>query len=399
MRCVIHIGTEKTGSSVLQDWLYDNAGALRAVGFHLTTSFGVPNNRHFPAYFRKEPDDFSREHQLNSAEEKREFFKSFQEDFAVEMQAARDCHTVVITSEHFHSRLTEFEEVSAFKAFLDENFDAIEIVCYFREQSDMALSSYSTYLRDGGREDIDTVMKDVTPQIYCYNFLEIANLWSGVFGRDRCSFRIYDRHRFKSEDIRVDFLEAIGGYAFEPSLSFKVRKSNPSLSRLQAVAFQEINKVVPFWKQEGGKNRQNLRLKRSILKLPALTRGRISFPSQDEVAERFKESNQIFFETYLPGEASFSYKFRTQASVVEITESELADVVASVSQCFLDEIRRSSQKKRQEKLEISALVKWRQIADYRIHKWLSETPLVTENVRRRFRGPAERRERKLKSER
>lgn len=397
MRCVIHIGTEKTGTSLLQEWLYENSEGLRAVGLCLIKRFGTPNNRCFPAYFRNEPDDFSLEHNLKTPEEKVAFFGSFREDFEAELREARECHTVLITSEHFHSRLTRCEEIAALKEFLDEYFDTIEIICYFREQSDMALSYYSTYLRDGGDKDIFSIMQNVTPKNNYYNFLKIADLWSGVFGREQCHFRIYQRASFKAGDIRRDFLQAIGAQSAESNLSFDVKKRNPSLTGLQAVVFREINKVLPYWKQDGGKNRQNLRLKRLALKSPALKIGKIFFPSQDEVAARFDESNRVFFETYLPNETGFTYNFREKAGQPEMTEAEISDIVASVSQCFLKEVTHLNAQEMAKSSQVSMFARWRQVADYKIHKWLSETPLVSRKIRKRFRGPAERRRRQLRS--
>ncbi|WP_299784022.1 hypothetical protein [uncultured Marivita sp.] len=406
MRCVIHIGTEKTGTSLLQEWLYANFKGLCKSGIWLTERFGTPNNRHFPAYFRVQPDDFALQYMLNSPEEKEAFLRSFRDDFEAEIAKAKSCHTILITSEHFHSRLTDTAEVAALRAFLDPYFDSIEIVCYFREQSDMALSSYSTHVKGGGDEDIDSVMANVAPYNPYYNFLSIADLWSGVFGKENCRFRIYDRARFISRDIRRDFLEAIGAQTAASELSFDIENKNPALSGVQAIVFRQINRAIPYFNEDGGINRQNVRLKATCLEYSALAAGTIFFPSQDEVAARFNESNHIFFETYLPNERGFTYNFREKIGQPEMTEAEISDIVASVSQCFLKEIKQLNAQERtvnaQERAgssRVSMFARWRQVADYKIHKWLSETPLVSRKIRKRFRGPAERRRRQLRSKR
>ena len=35
MKCILHIGTEKTGTTLLQNWLYDNKEKLSQVGIYL----------------------------------------------------------------------------------------------------------------------------------------------------------------------------------------------------------------------------------------------------------------------------------------------------------------------------------------------------------------------------
>ena len=44
MKCILHIGTEKTGTTILQDWLYDNKVELSKVGVYLSDNLGKTNN-------------------------------------------------------------------------------------------------------------------------------------------------------------------------------------------------------------------------------------------------------------------------------------------------------------------------------------------------------------------
>ena len=51
MRGILHIGTEKTGSTLLQKWLYSNQKKLSNQGIYLSNILGIPNNIYFPINF------------------------------------------------------------------------------------------------------------------------------------------------------------------------------------------------------------------------------------------------------------------------------------------------------------------------------------------------------------
>lgn len=395
MKCVLHIGTEKTATSLLQEWLYANKQTLKARGIHLTNSFGTPNNRYIPAFFCLGDDDFFLHHRLSTEQDKRVFFKKFKQDFAKEVSRAESAHTVLLTSEHFHSRLLQQAEVSALKAFLDEHFEQTELVCYFREQADMALSFYSTQLRGNGQRDVDEVMAHVTPSIHYYNFLSIADLWSSAFGRENCRFRIYDKSRFRHGDIRMDFLDAISEVDLSDDLEFASDTKNESLSGLQAIVFREINRIVPYWHETHGMNPRNLDLKQRILQLPSLKRGKIHSKEVLRVSDRFAESNRRFFEFYLPTERGFERSSHAREAHSDLTKEELAEALRCVSETLLLECAGREDDQKPGPTFRARIDRWRQVLDYRVHKWLSETSLVTPSVRKKFRGPAERRRRSL----
>ena len=75
MKCILHIGTEKTGTTILQDWLYDNQAELSKVGVCLSDNLGKTNNRLVPAYFLGHLDDWAMHNGISSDAEKRQYFK------------------------------------------------------------------------------------------------------------------------------------------------------------------------------------------------------------------------------------------------------------------------------------------------------------------------------------
>ena len=307
MRCLLHIGTEKTGTTLLQDWLYANREALSAQGVCLSDVLDQPNNRKLAAYFQGRLDDYHQAHRILDAEARAAFFSGFEDAFAQEVAAqGGHHHTMVITSEHFHSRVRAPEDIAALRDFLDGHFDEVKVVCYFREQSEMLRSLYSTAMRVSHQTTFEEFQQGfLEPGEYYCDFEQIAERWSGAFGRERCDFRLYDRSAFVDGDIRRDFVACLFQPVDADALDDAVDSANESLSGIEAALFRLINEKVPYWADEdGGVNRMNLRLKHAVASCEPLKVGSLG-NAATEVRARFEDSNQRFSERFLDGRRLF----------------------------------------------------------------------------------------------
>ncbi|MEL6647753.1 MAG: hypothetical protein AAFQ05_08615, partial [Pseudomonadota bacterium] len=150
MKCVLHIGTEKTATTLLQNWLYDNEAALSAQGVALSQVMNAPNNRKLVTYAQGGIDDYLKMRGIHDEAARQVFFRGFPEAMDAEIRAKAQSghHTFLITSEHFHSRLQGPQQVARVREILAPYFDEFRIVCYFREQSKKRTSLYSTGLRN-----------------------------------------------------------------------------------------------------------------------------------------------------------------------------------------------------------------------------------------------------------
>ena len=88
-------------------------------------------------------------------------------------------------------------------------FDEVNVICYFRDQFDVAVSLYSTALKVNSSADVHSFVDQAKPENYYYDYLTIADNWTGVFGHHNCIFKIYDRQCFIDKDIRKDFIHPI----------------------------------------------------------------------------------------------------------------------------------------------------------------------------------------------
>lgn len=313
MDCLIHMGLEKTGTTLLQNWLYSNRTVLEHSGIYLSESIGKANNRDFVSYFQLELDDWAWDKGIVTEEKKKTFFEGFEDRFAQEVESASKTHDLmIITSEHFHSRLRTREELEAVHRFLIPLFNSIRVVGYFRDQGDMALSLYSTGLRSGGTKSFEDFRGSVVPESYYWNFDEISKNWIQVFGPSNCDFAIYDRDRFVGKDLRLDFLMRLGKDVSVEALDMTVSSANESLSPLQAALIRAVNAAVPYWRPGNeGVNPDNLALRQLVMSVESLAGGKMVARDLEEVSKRFQASNQAFFDRHFNGEYEFSRRHRS----------------------------------------------------------------------------------------
>ena len=116
-------------------------------------------------------DDYLR-NRLIDGEEKRERFRAqLRQDFGDEIANLDDrIHTVLISSEHFHSLLVHRDEVATLRELLEPHFTDIHILVYLREQVDTALSRYSTAIKSGRTVELDDFLQKCAPENAFYNY-------------------------------------------------------------------------------------------------------------------------------------------------------------------------------------------------------------------------------------
>lgn len=214
MRCVIHIGTEKTGSTAIQGYLFANQAALKKNGVHVCTSAGRSNNRALPAAFMSadKTDDFFRLLNIDSEKKRNSWRKKLLKNFKNEVRrAARSSSLFLISSEHFHSRLLTDAEVKDFHTFLAPLFDDIQVICYLRRQDRMALSRYSQALRAGFTPESPLPVLKRKPHIPAYfNFQALLRRWAQPFGKKNVMPRIYSKSELVEGDVVQDFIRSVG---------------------------------------------------------------------------------------------------------------------------------------------------------------------------------------------
>lgn len=208
-QCILHIGTEKTGSTSIQNVMAALREQLPLHGFAYPRSPGSRNHTRLALFAGDEKRTKAmarREKRIHGDDSVGDWLP---DQLATEIEALpADVHTVVFSNEHCHSRLTDAESVERLKALLDAFFDRYRVVVYLRRQDELAVSRYSTMLRTGGFTR-EVLPMHLTTMLY-FQYDALLDRWGQVFGRDNLVPRLFGREHFVEGDLMRDFFAVCG---------------------------------------------------------------------------------------------------------------------------------------------------------------------------------------------
>ena len=215
INCINHIGTEKTGTSSIQSHFYKNKSIYLEKGLLYPT---LPSKDASQYKFVGAVADIDKI--LDIADLMSLDTKNDQEALGVWLRENLEDQlyhsnkttpeTLIISSEHFHSRLTTVDAVAKLKLLLAPYVKKYTVVMYVRRQTEMASSFYSTRLKSG-QYDID-VLPDITVDKtlkYYFNLYSIYANWKAVFGIEAMDVGIYEREALYKSDIVRDFCKRL----------------------------------------------------------------------------------------------------------------------------------------------------------------------------------------------
>ncbi|CAA0107469.1 Uncharacterised protein [Halioglobus japonicus] len=248
MKAIVHIGIETTGTSFIQRYLDLNREKLRSAGYHFIQSAGELNNHAVPAYCvsSKNLDDYFRGVGITTVKERAEFETQFKSEFETELGSLpKSVHTVLISSEHFHSRIESAADMDNVYRLLSSYFDDIKIVCYLREQVTTCTKSYSTFLKSGGRDSFQKYLEKCNPGKTRYNYLDMLKNWERCFGRDSLDVSLFAKDSFLNGSLLDDFTAKIGP-SLVGTLDQNVQLENDSLRPAGQILMRAINLSFPL---------------------------------------------------------------------------------------------------------------------------------------------------------
>ena len=253
MKLYLHIGTEKTGTTSIQSFLTENEDKLKSLGYGIIKTLGYGNNRELSVYAMdpKTDDDYTKSKNLNSIEVRKRFNKELEKKINSEIQSlSSNCHSVIITSEHFHSRLTKASELQKLKKLLDNFFESTTILGYFRPQVDLATSLYSTALRVGFKETAKTfIFNELRELKHYYDYNKLYEMWTSAFYDSAFIARPYDQSYFKNNDLIEDFCSLVGISELDSSFK-RIFSTNRSISAIGQDVLRAVNEKSMYSGQE-----------------------------------------------------------------------------------------------------------------------------------------------------
>lgn len=196
----IHIGTEKTGTTSIQQFFFENQKVLKDDHDIYYPLYNCSQKAQFELAASLHPmchDGRTAEFIAKPVGEPLEVWKQFCEHLK-EVNA----NTVFISAEHFSSRISR-DGISFIKKIISEelpNYE-ISILVYIRPQYEMLCSSYSTYIKSGGGLTLDEVFNQVNLKGFYYNYNNLIRQWGDIFGKENIIVRKY------THDVLSDCLE------------------------------------------------------------------------------------------------------------------------------------------------------------------------------------------------
>ena len=323
-QAILHIGGEKTGTTTLQRFLTNNARALRRAGYYYPSeknNICFDNKGHFPVAgcMLDTPVEFV-------SSKKRSTLPLVLQ--SLKRLSADSDDSLILSCEHFSSRLTEAKQLRALRDALSR--DDIKIIFYAREASELVLAAWSTWVKGGVRDKLD--LDSVVPTNRYFNHLLVLDLWSEVFGRENLIVREYSRVNLVEGDIRHDFCEALGIKLKNPRLD---EDENRSLDAQRLEVLRHLNEILPMFEEcaSGWEHAQDIRhLVTACIPAGAPLTALMSNADRAMIKARFADANRELSERYLGGQLSRKWFAPDDASTPDNhassrEQAELVDVL------------------------------------------------------------------------
>lgn len=338
---VLHIGTEKTGSTSIQHALAHGGQALAESAVLYPRHWGrISHHRLVLLALDPEREETRREMLRIGGTKGRERERLLFEKHERELQGFHRDHpagTVVYSSEHLQSRLHASEELERVRALLAPHHESIRVVVYLRRQDRLALSAYSSRLRNGHDSAFRFPPGADKPRYF--DFLRLVELWSEVFGGENVTVRVFERERLHGGDVVSDFLELIG---VDPEALGPAARATQENERLDAEAqalLLGFNRG--FGRVAASETTRHAALRRAFLRwlAEADTDSAPYRPPRREAEafyERFRDDNRVLADRWLDG-AGFDESFDDYPETVADSAGAVA-AVERISGFFRSEL-------------------------------------------------------------
>ncbi len=244
-RCILHIGTEKTGSTAIQNYLINARQNLRGHGVLYPKSAGCHHSSQWEfvaaVHHQAWKQDLGRTFGIEDAAGQTVFRQQLISDLQAEFDQYPKTDTLVLSSEHFHSRLHGLKMIEALKELLEDWVEVFEIIVYFRRQDQLAVSFQSTRLKSSvalSEADVNSGV-NAPPAYFAYD--KLYENWEAVFGEGTITARLYDPTSWAKNDLVSDFCNS----AAIPGPHKPSEIVNRSLNRQGFQFLQALNQTYP----------------------------------------------------------------------------------------------------------------------------------------------------------
>lgn len=245
-KCYLHIGSEKTGTTSLQEFLKTNREKLLELGFFIPQAMGRSEHVDLVCLFANSTKRFSRRTRLGLRTEasveqhKSVLYTKIEAELRKNADSSR---SLVISTERLFTMISEKEEINALKEFLLKLCDTVEIIAYIRPQHEFALSIYSTALKGGSiQSSCYPKIDDKSQRSRAYYYDQVLNFWKKHFHESVITVRKFQRKELIDGDTIQDFAKILD---IDTATLTPPRNHNISLSAKAQTFLKYFNQYIP----------------------------------------------------------------------------------------------------------------------------------------------------------
>tara|TARA_B100001093_G_scaffold510011_1_gene575076 strand:- start:1346 stop:2443 length:1098 start_codon:yes stop_codon:yes gene_type:complete len=224
----IHIGTGKTGTTAIQEFLSENTDFLNKNNIQYCKSGRTSGINHLAACRNHQRNDKNSIHQLGIKENLENIYSEINES---------NFKNFIISSENFPGLSNhEIDElVSYFK-----DLCSIKVIVYFRRQDEFFESWYSQVVKTSKSPETPQVLLNKLIKNEILDYQKIISKWD--IEEVEMIVKVYEVSEFEENNVIYDFLNIFNLKDFSSIELNKEKKSNLSISREQAFIKKEILK-------------------------------------------------------------------------------------------------------------------------------------------------------------
>lgn len=234
----LHIGLEKTGSTSIQQVLYNNYSLLKDNGFlYPADLIGYPNHVELTTSYCK-PN-----HIVKLRYDKQGAFRSRLKAYVGQNKN----YNIVFSNEHLSSRMVSDGEKMDLISDLSSAGHEVIGVCYLRNPKSWLVSAYSEAVKSGYRGSIEEYIelkRNVQPfDPYCRRLASVIQGWKNVL-KDH-NLKVYCFEAAVREGLIYHFCKAISLPGIYRDLQDSAKVANPSMSPGKLKVVRQFNRFTP----------------------------------------------------------------------------------------------------------------------------------------------------------
>ena len=237
---ILHIGLEKTGTTSIQFLLRQNREQLLKSSILVSNGSARGNNFHLAvaSYAKFRADGLTRQLSIASEAELQNFRQATIRALAAEIKSTAP-EKVILSSEHFQSRLLGTDDIALLKTLLEEaGCENIKVLLYLRDPLKIAMSHHGMAIKKGVHVTADFYRPEHRRISHIIDHKKTLSNWAAVFGEENMDVRLYPEGQ-SGEVLIADFLGAAGVSPNQLDLS----KQELRNVNLNALALETLNRV------------------------------------------------------------------------------------------------------------------------------------------------------------